>query len=225
MTSVNVHRIVEADGGLQIDFTHDGREQSQVAARIVNGTGRIANVDSLDLNAANVAHDGLKVDVDQYLRSTTNPSVWVAGDALVQSPQLSPVATYEGRIVGRNIVDGPSVVPDYATIPNSVYTVPAMSSVGLTEAEAKQNGRDIAVKTSDMTGWFSSKTYGETAAFAKVLVDAQTDHIVGAHMVGHQGEDLIHLFAMAMKYKIPAADLRENIFAFPTFSSDVKSMI
>lgn len=224
-TNVKVHRIAQADGGLQVDYSHDGREHSQLAARIVNGTGRIANVASLDLSAANVAHDGLKVDVDQYLRSTTNPSVWVAGDALVQSPQLSPVATYEGRIVGRNIVEGPSATPDYATIPSSVYTVPAMSSVGLTEAEAMQSEREITIKTSDMTGWFSSKTYGETAAFAKVLVDTGTDHIVGAHLVGHQGEELIHLFAMAMKYKIPAADLSENIFAFPTFSSDVKSMI
>ena len=225
MTNVTVHGIAETDGKLRIDFSHDGRDHSELAARVVNGTGRVANVDSLNLAAANVAHDGLKVEVDQFLRSTTNPSVWVAGDALVQSPQLSPVATYEGRIVGRNIVEGPSLVPDYDTIPNSVYTVPAMSSVGLTEAQATASGRDISVKTSDMTGWFSGKTYGETAAFAKVLVDAESDHIVGAHLVGHHGEELIHLFAMAMKYKIPAADLRDNIFAFPTFSSDVKSMI
>ena len=162
--------------------------------------------------------------MDDYLRSTSNPAVWVCGDALVTSAQLSPLATYEGRIVGRNIVDGPTVKPDYTVVPNCVYTVPALSSVGLTEQEAKQQGLNVSVSTNDMTGWFSGKSYAETVAWAKVLVDADTDRFVGAHMVGHQGEDLIHLFAMAMQHGIAASRFKETMFAFPTFSSDAKNL-
>lgn len=224
-TGVSVKEVTRADGRLRVLYEHDGVEQTVVADRVVNGAGRIANVDSLDLEAGNVAHDGIAIDVDEYLRSTSNPSVWVAGDALVTSPQLSPVATYEGRIVGQNIVDGPTVKPDYSTIPSAVYTVPALSTIGLTEEQASEQGLDVEVTTSDMMGWFSAKSYAETVAWAKVLVDRASDRIVGAHIVGHRGEELIHLFALAMSHGILASDLKNAQFAFPTFSSDVKNLL
>ena len=224
-TGVSVKEVTQADGRLRVLYEHDGAEQAVVADRVVNGAGRIANVDSLDLEAGNVAHDGIAIDVDEYLRSTSNPSVWVAGDALVTSPQLSPVATYEGRIVGQNIVEGPAVKPDYSVIPSAVYTVPALSTIGLTEEQASEQGLDVEVTTSDMMGWFSAKSYAETVAWAKVLVDRASDRIVGAHIVGHRGEELIHLFALAMSHGISASDLKNSQFAFPTFSSDVKNLL
>ncbi len=223
-TSVDVKEITKANGKLRVVYQHDGQELTVDADRVVNGAGRIANVDTLDLDAGNVKHDRVAVDIDEYLRSTSNPSVWVCGDSLVTSAQLSPLATYEGRIVGQNIVNGPTVKPDYAVIPSCVYTVPALSTVGLTEDEAKEKGLDVKVSTNDMTDWFSGKSYAESVAWAKVLVDEGEDRIVGAHMVGHQSEDLIHLFAMAMRHGIPASTLKDDMFAFPTFSSDVKNL-
>ena len=224
-TGVSVKEVTQADGRLRVLYEHDGAEQAVVADRVVNGAGRIANVDTLDLEAGNVAHDGIAIDVDGYLRSTSNPSVWVAGDALVTSPQLSPVATYEGRVVGQNIVDGATVKPDYSVIPSAVYTVPALSTIGLTEEQASEQGLDVQVTTSDMMGWFSAKSYAETVAWAKVLVDRASDRIVGAHIVGHRGEELIHLFALAMSHGISASELKNSQFAFPTFSSDVKNLL
>ena len=64
----------------------------------------------------------------------------------------------------------------------------------------------------------------EWVAYAKVLVDENKDRIVGAHMVGHQGEDLIHLFALAMRHGIPASKLKDDVFAFPTYTSDIKNL-
>ncbi len=223
-TSVQVKEITKQDGKLCVAYEHEGVALTISADRVVNGAGRIANVGSLDLTAGNVKHDRIAVEVDEFLRSTTNSSVWVCGDALVTSPQLSPIATYEGRIVGQNIVNGPSVTPDYNVIPSGIYTVPALSTVGLTEEEAKQKGLNVKVAVNDMTGWFSGKTYAESVAYAKVLVDEDSDRIVGAHMVGHQAEDLIHYFAMAMRHGISASKLKDDMFAFPTFSSDLKNM-
>ena len=226
-TSVEVKEIARvngANGKLRVVYEHAGREESVEADRVVNGAGRIANVDTLDLDAGNVKHDRIAVEVDDYLRSTSNPSVWVCGDSLVTSAQLSPLATYEGRIVGRNIVDGPTVKPDYTVVPSCIYTVPALSTVGLTEDEAREQGLDVKVSVNDMTGWFSGKSYAESVAWAKVLVDEGRDRIVGAHMVGHQSEDLIHLFALAMRHGIAASKLKDDLFAFPTFSSDVKNL-
>jgi glutathione reductase (NADPH) len=101
-TSVSVSRIEPAGGKFRVVFTHDGLEQALEADRIVNGAGRIANVDMLNLEVGNVAHANGRVSIDPYLRSTSNPAVHVCGDAVPISPQLSPIATYEGDIVGRS---------------------------------------------------------------------------------------------------------------------------
>ena len=137
-TAVSVKRIERANGRLRVVFSHDGAEQALEADRVVNGAGRVANVDTLDLAAGNVEHRNGRVSVDRHLRSTSNPLVHVCGDAVPTSPQLSPIATYEGDIVGRNIVEGPKYSPDYASMATSVYTVPALAAVGLTEAAANK---------------------------------------------------------------------------------------
>jgi len=224
-TDVRIDAIEESGGAFRVSYQRDGESREVVGARVVNGTGRVPNVDRLDLEAANISHDGLRIEVDDYLRSVSNPSVWVVGDALAHTAQLSPVATYEGRVVGHNIVHGPSKKPDLNANASAVYTVPALSMVGLTEQEAKIQDRDVAVTVTDMTDWFSGKTYAETAAWSKVLVDKKTDEIVGAHLVGHHGEELIHLFGLAMKHGITATDLRETQAAFPTFTSDMKNVM
>ncbi len=224
-TGVSVEAVEKVGNKLQVHFVHDGRRQSIEVDRVVNGSGRIANVSDLDLDAAGIRHDGIRIEVDAELRSVSNPSVWVAGDALVHSAQLSPIATYEGRIVGRNIVDGGGHRPDYSVVPSAVYTVPAIASVGLTEAEADAAGIDVDVITSDMSQWFSARFYAETVAWSRVLVDRDSRRIVGAHLVGHHGEDLIHLFAMAMRHGISAEELGDGLYAFPTFAADIPSQL
>jgi glutathione reductase (NADPH) len=100
-----------------------------------------------------------------------------------------------------------------------------LAGVGLTEAKAKESGRKFKVATDDMSDWLSSRTYNESAAWAKVVLDEGCGRILGAHMVGHAAEGLIHLFAFAMKSGITANDIRETVYAFPTFTNDIKSLL
>jgi glutathione reductase (NADPH) len=224
-TEVTVKGIEPSNGRLRVKFERGGVAYEIEADRVVNGAGRVANVDSLDLDTAGVRHRNGRIDVDAYLRSASNPAVHLCGDVLWTSPQLSPIASYEGGIVGRNIVEGPVAKPDYASIPSAVYTVPALASVGLTEAKARELGHKIQVHSNDMSGWLSSRTYNEPVAWSKVIVDETTDRILGAHIVGHAGEELIHIYAFAMKFGITASNIRETVYAFPTFSADIKSML
>lgn len=223
-TGVKVKRVEKAGARLRTLFEVDGREHAVESDRVVNGAGRIANVEDLDLDAGNVAHDGIRIAVDDYLRSKSNPSVYVCGD-VTASPQLSPIATYEGRLVGRNIVEGAKHKPDYASIPSSVYTVPALATVGLSEEAAKAKGLKTRVQMNDMEHWFSTRIFAETVAWSKIIVEEGTDRVVGAHFVGHAGEELINLFGLAMKHGITASALRDFVFAYPTFSADIKSML
>ncbi|TGV31986.1 NAD(P)/FAD-dependent oxidoreductase, partial [bacterium M00.F.Ca.ET.168.01.1.1] len=120
------------DGRLRVSFAKDGAECSVNADRAVNCAGRVANVEGLDLGAGVIVHREGRIEIDEHLRSRSNPDIYVCGDAVWNSPQLSPVATYEGGIVGRNIVDGPKHRPDYSHIPASLYSIPAVAAVGLT---------------------------------------------------------------------------------------------
>jgi glutathione reductase (NADPH) len=224
-TGVKVKTIQGEGGALCVIFEKDGRELTATGARVVNGAGRIANVDTLNLDAANIVHDRGRIALDPFLRSTSNPNVYVCGDAVPSTPQLSPIATYEGDIVGRNIVDGVKHRPDYASVPTSVYTVPALASVGLTESAARDKGFKIGVHTTDMLSWFSARTYAETVAWSKIIVDEATDKVLGAHFVGHSGEELINLFALAMGLGITATQIRDKVYAYPTFASDIKNLI
>jgi glutathione reductase (NADPH) len=224
-TGVEIHRIERAGDRLRVIYQQDGSEHALEADRVVNGAGRTADVDSLDLSAGKVASERERIALDAHLRSTSNAAVYACGDAIATHAQLSPIATYEGRIVGRNIVEGPRHTPDYASIPACVFTVPTLASVGLTQAAAEEQGIELRVEVNEMRNWLSGRTYAEIAAWAKVLIDKQTDRIIGAHILGHAGEELIHIFALAMKHGITAGEIRDLVYGFPTFSADIKSML
>ena len=93
------------------------------------------------------------------------------------------------------------------------------------EAQAKEKGLKTKVTVSDMEDWFSTRTYAETRAWAKVIVDEETDTILGAHIVGHAGEELINIFGLAKAHGITATQLRDFIYAYPSFSADIKHML
>jgi glutathione reductase (NADPH) len=117
----------------------------------------VPNIDELDLATGRVEHDHGRGAVDDYLRSVSNPRVHVCGDALETSPQLSPLATYEGGIVGRNIVER-ETPPRLRRHGDGSLHSPALAAVGLTEAAARQKGLAVDVHVNNMLGWFSAKT-------------------------------------------------------------------
>jgi glutathione reductase (NADPH) len=223
--SIDVKAIARAGDRLRVTFEEDGIERTVEAERVVNGAGRIANLEGLDLESGAVASEHGRVAHDDHLRSTSNKAVWIVGDALSDTAQLSPLATYEGRIVGHNIVDGPRHRPDYAAIPFCLFTIPAVASVGLTEEDARDRGLDVHVAVNDMSQWLSGRTYAESVAWAKVISERSSGRILGAHIVGHRGEDLIHVFALAMRHGITTGDIGDMVYAYPTFTSDVRYMV
>ena len=96
---------------------------------------------------------------------------------------------------------------------------------GLTEAKAKELGHKITVHSDDMADWLSTQTYAEPVAWAKVNLNGMSDRILAAHIIGPAGEELIHVFALAMRFGITAGQMRDTVYAFPTISADVKHLI
>lgn len=225
LTEVEVEEIAPVGERLEVRFRHRGESQALAAARVANGAGRVPDVEALDLDAAQVEHDGARIALTEHLRSVSNPNVYAAGDAVAETAQLSPLATYEGQVVGANIVEGDRHVPEYRSVPSVVFSIPPLAGVGLTEAQARERGLRFEAKATDMRGWLSARLYGAPAAYAKVLTEQDGGRILGAHLVGKRAEEVIHLFAMAIKNELGREDMAAMVYAFPTFSSDVKSMI
>ncbi|MCB9830815.1 MAG: NAD(P)/FAD-dependent oxidoreductase, partial [Planctomycetes bacterium] len=164
--------------------------------------------------------------LERGIRSADNPHVWFAGDALPATPQLSPVATWEGQAVGRHLVSGglPTAL-DYQAIPSCVYTIPALASVGHTEASAKAAGLSVEVADNDMKSWRSARTYAERAARSRVVTTKADGRIIGASILGHGAQEVIHLFAFAIAHGLEKSELSSAVYAYPTFSSDVRYML
>ncbi len=205
-----------------------GRMETLEADAVVHGGGRVPDTEGLDLRAANVATEpNGGVRVNEFLQSVSNPRVYAAGDAAASpgSLPLTPVAAYEGMIVASNLMKGNTQRPDYRGIPSVVFTVPPLAGVGLTEAEARAQELDVRIKVDDTSGWYSNRRVAETCAMFKVIVDNKADRVVGAHLVGPHAEEVINLFALAIRSGVPATDLKHLLYAYPTSASDVPYMI
>jgi glutathione reductase (NADPH) len=225
-TKAEVQRIDKGAEGLRVRYAIDGESRSIEAACVAHGAGRIADYQPLDLAAAGVEVDERgRPRLDPQLRSTSNPDVLFAGDAVPSSPQLSPVATHEGKIAGNNATGADLETPDYRAIPSVVFTVPALAAVGLGEREAKERGHDVDCRESDPSGWRSGRTYAETNAYAKVLIDNKDGALLGAHLFGHGAQETIHAFSFLLRHRLPAKELKEMVAAYPTFHADLAHFV
>lgn len=203
--------------------TADGRIFE--AAIAVHGSGRIPNLDGLDLEAGRVEAEKGRLRLDKHLRSVSNPAVFAAGDVAASGPPLTPVASHDADCVAANLLEGCRHEPDYAGVASVVFTIPPLTAVGLTEEEAREQGIDVEVHQGDMTGHQSVRRVRETAAAYKVLIGRDDGRIVGAHLLGPEAEETINLFALAVRLRLPASDLGRLLSAYPSGGSNVEGML
>ncbi len=193
---------------------------------VVHGAGRVAEIEDLNLQAAGIDRDKKGIKVNEYLQSISNPSVYAAGDAAsTEGPQLTPVASHEGQIVASNLLNGNHAKPDYKGVPSVIFTIPPMASVGLLEENAQRQGLRFKTNHMDTSGWYSSKRIGERYSAFKVLIEENTGKILGAHILGPHAEEVINIFAVAIRMGISANQLKQMMFAYPTNSSDITYML
>ncbi len=218
--------IEKSSGHLIVRASASGQKRRFEADMVVHAAGRVPEIDDLDLDAAGVEWNRGGVRVNEFLQSVSNPAVYAAGDAAAsEGPPLTPVAGYEGMIVAANLLKGNHQKPNYLGIPTVVFTIPPLASVGLSEREAREQGLKFTAKKEMTSGWYSSRRVGETYSGFKVFVEEGTDRILGAHLLGPHAEEVINLFALAIRSGLRATDLKEALFAYPTHASDVKYML
>ncbi|AOU96954.1 hypothetical protein BI364_02070 [Acidihalobacter yilgarnensis] len=192
---------------------------------VVHATGRVPDIESLNLSAAGVEFGPHGIKVSPSMR-TTNSAIFAAGDCADSGPNLTPVSAYEGRIAAKNLLAGKDErVVAYPPIPSVVFTLPPVASIGLSEAAAKEKGLKFDTNFKKTSDWYSSIRVGAKQTAYKVLVEQDTGAILGAHLIGPAAEEQINLFAMAIGAGLTANQIKGIIFAYPSYASDIGSML
>jgi pyruvate/2-oxoglutarate dehydrogenase complex dihydrolipoamide dehydrogenase (E3) component len=210
--------------GVSVSVEVAGKMQRVDASHLLLAAGRRPRSPrELGLDAAGVEADprgGIKVD--RYLK-TTAPNIWALGDVLGRA-QYTHFAVYTANLVVANALDGDQQAVDEGKVPGAVFTDPEVASVGLTEARARELGRRIKVGTQPFRFVGRAVAAGRTAGFAKWVVDAETDEILGFHVLGHGGADLLPQALIAMNAPGGTIDpVNACICVHPTFSEGVKA--
>ncbi|HVN69625.1 MAG TPA: NAD(P)/FAD-dependent oxidoreductase [Candidatus Binatia bacterium] len=224
--NVDLGAVEKTAEGLRLHGTRDGTEFAYDCDLAVHAAGRVPDLDALALEAAGVERTPRGVKVNEYLQSTSNPAVYAVGDCADGGGlPLTPTAAAEGDLVARNLLEGNRYPMDFAGLASLVYTDPALGSAGLTEERARALGLRFAVREGDAVTWYSSRRVRARAAAYKILIEEGSGLILGAHVLSPHAEELINVFALAIRAKIPAIALGSVLFGYPTASSDIAAML
>ena len=198
----------------------DGAEASVTADVVLLATGRKPYTAGLGLEALGVEmgpRGTIKTDAHY---ATNIPGLYAIGDAIA-GPMLAHKAEDEGMALAE-IVAGKHGHVNYAVIPGVIYTTPEVASVGATEEQLKDQGRAYKVGKFSFMGNARAKAVFQADGFVKILADAATDRILGAHIIGPAAGDLIHEVCVAMEFGASAQDLALTCHAHPTYSEAVR---
>ncbi len=212
VTRIGADRTVEAEIA--------GRTERFPADAVLVATGRPANTAGLGLEVAGVAVERGAVKVNEYRQSPTTPHVYAAGDVTGQH-QHTPAAWYEGMLVAENALKGNRRAVDFRVFPSTVFTIPPLAQVGLTEAEARGQGFHVAVTRAPFEDSSAAGVRNETEGFVKVVSDEPSDRVLGVHILGAGAEDLIHIAAVAMRGGLSRRDVAAMHYVFPTLAGSV----
>lgn len=223
--NTEVQAIEKKGDGYAVTGVTDGNSNEFTADMVVHGAGRVPDIVDMQLENAGVDYGSHGVHVNRYLQSQSNPDFYAAGDAAASGPPLTPVATKEGEIVAGNLLEGNHITPEYAAIPTVVFTLPPVTSVGLTESRARELKLQFQVRQDETSEWFTSGRENIAYSGYKILVEEESDNILGAHIFGPEAQEVINIFALAISQSIPASTLKEMIYTYPTSSSDIPSYL
>jgi dihydrolipoamide dehydrogenase len=214
---VTIGEVTASKKGVSIAYTDKtGKAQTLAAERLIVSVGRIPNTDGLNAEGVGLKLDERgRIDVDAHCR-TNLPGVWAVGD-VVSGPMLAHKAMDEGVMVAE-LMAGQAGHCNFETIPWVIYTSPEIAWVGKTEQQLKADG--IAYKVGKIPFAANGRALGmgEPTGFVKMLADAQTDRILGVHIIGASASELISEAVVAMEFFAASEDLARICHAHPTLS-------
>ncbi len=217
-TGVKVREIVSDNGKRKIVIDTPVEREERVAQKVLIATGRTPYTEGLGLEKVGIGLEKGKVLVNERME-TNLPGVFAIGD-VVGGVLLAHVASGEGIVAGENAMGAQSRI-DYRVIPNCIYSIPEVASVGLSEEKAKEMGYEVSVGRFPFLANARATILGERLGLVKVLADRKNDEILGVNIVGPEATELIGEASVAIKARVTIKDLERIIHAHPTLSEGI----
>ncbi len=221
---LRAHTVVESiektDAGFSLALAGGGTIETDC---VMYATGRAPNTAGLGLEEAGVELDPQgAVIVDQDLRSSV-PHIYAVGD-VIDRVQLTPVAIQEGRAVSESLFNDNPMRVDYADIPTAVFSTPPIGTVGLTEAEALDKLGAVDIYTSGFKPLIHTLSGRDERTFMKLVVDRETDRVVGCHMLGMDAPEIIQGLGIALKCNATKAQFDATTGIHPSAAEEFVTM-
>jgi dihydrolipoamide dehydrogenase len=215
-TGVRVRSVKPDAGGVSAEVEADGKTETLRADQVLMAVGRAARIGGLGLEALGVTMERGFVKVSPTMETSVR-GIYAVGD-MAGHQLLAHKAMAEG-VVAAEAIAGRSPRPvDYGNVPSCTYCRPQVASIGLTEAKARADGREVTVGKFPFTANGKAVALGETEGFLKVVADKTTGEIVGVHIVGPEATELIHEFAVGRTLEATLEELIHTVHAHPTLS-------
>lgn len=220
MTATTVKEVaVNADGKCEVRVEGKKGEETIVSDIVLSAVGIKSNIEDLGLEEAGIEVKGDKIVVDEFYR-TSLKGVYAIGD-IVPGPALAHVASAEAICCVEKISGHEPSPVDYSTIPSCVYTSPEVAMVGLTEEQARQQGYELKVGQFPYTASGKATAAGDRDGFVKLIFDAATDRLLGAHMMGGNVTEMLAEPTLAKALSATAEQIATTVHSHPTMSEAV----
>lgn len=221
-TGARLEKSVPDADGVTLHFTdRDGKTQTLRVDRVLSAVGRVPNTEDLGLDTVGVklSEQGNFIQVDTWLRTNVE-GVYAVGDCAGRQ-LLAHKASHEGIACVEKIAGQAHGPVDYDNVPNCTYCHPEVASVGLTEAQAREQGLDIEVGKFPWVGNGRALAHGDAEGFLKVIRDRQYSEILGAHIVGPHATELIAEFVLGRHLESTMEEMEKAIHPHPTLSEAI----
>jgi mercuric reductase len=189
-------------------------------SRVLLASGRTPHVEALGLERVGVDVTRAGITVDPHQR-TSVAGIWAAGD-VAAGPAFTPAAQYQARIAVADMFGG-SRTADYSALPTAIFTDPELGGIGLTEAEAKQQGFSVGVVTHPLRFVTRAQYFGAHAGLYKIVFDARTRRVLGVHVVCRGASDIVGTLAVGLRLGATVDDLAAVHHVYPTFAEGLKA--
>jgi pyruvate/2-oxoglutarate dehydrogenase complex dihydrolipoamide dehydrogenase (E3) component len=224
LTSTAATGVEEAGGGrvLLTVRTPDG-ETAIEGSHLLSATGRVPNTEALAPASAGILLDGNGfIEVDEYLE-TSVPGVYAMGD-VKGGPGFTHLSYDDYRILRANLLGGRKASTRDRVVPYTVFIDPQLGRVGMTERSAREQNRAVRVAKLPMSGVVRALETGETRGFMKAVIDAETEHILGATVLGPEGGEIMTIIQVAMLGGLPSTALADAILTHPLLAEGLNSL-
>ena len=216
-------KVIEVNRRIRLEVSSGGQGSFVEGSHLLVAVGRTPNSDTLNLGAAGVAVDEKGILKVNNRLETNVQGVYALGD-IKGGPAFTHISYDDFRILRANVIEKKNATIDGRLVPYTVFIDPQLAHVGMSESEARKSGRMVLVAKMPMSHVARALEMDETRGFMKAVVDAKTDQLLGATVLGVEGGELMAVLEVAIMGKLSCAALREGIFAHPTLAESLNNL-